>query len=129
MMMGDTCISVSVECEYEDYDSLRVTDELTKRCVECHREIPPGAPHIVHTFLPYEPEPDEDQYTVEWQESHRECLCCASVRDSLFAGGWIIGCVWEMIATHMDDVMPFEEDDGNNSWLEPPTAPIKANGW
>jgi len=133
-MMGDACICIDYEGTYLDYDEVGVTDESDKKCSECHRTIPAGAPHVVHLVMEEEPEFDDEGEQLEadqWEESHRECLCCSSVRESLFECGWYIGMVWSMIRDHMDEMMPVEEDDddGDESWLDPPTKPIGPNGW
>lgn len=127
-MMGDACICLDTEGDYYDYDEQETTSDREQKCSECKRVIPVGAPHVVHLIL--EDEPDDEDAECEWDESHRECLCCASVRRSLIECGWYVGSVWSMIRDHMDYVMPIDEDDdGDESWLDEPTKPIGPNGW
>jgi len=129
-MMGDACICVDVEGEYIEWDERKVSSGAAQKCTECERTIPPGAPHVHHLGLT-EPEYDDDDAAEgEWEELHRECLCCAAVRSSLFECGWFVGQVWSLLRDHMDEVMPiYDDDDRDESWCDPPTKPIGPGGW
>lgn len=133
-MMGDACLCIDAEDEeHVDWDEKRVTDDKEHRCPECGRTIPAGVPHILHMGLREDEDwnaANEITTTSEWEELHRECLCCAAVRGSFFECGWYIGRVWSDLRSHMDEVMPLEEDDdGDESWCDPPTKPIGPGGW
>lgn len=128
-MMGDACLCIDAECEdYIDWGEEKVTAEADHKCTECNRTIPAGVPHVLHTGQEYDGEAEDE--CGEWVDLHRECLCCAAVRGSLFECGWYIGRVWSDIRDHMDEVMPLDEDDdGDESWCDPPTKPIGPGGW
>lgn len=134
-MMGDACICLDAENEeFSDWDEKRVTSDKEQKCTECSRSIPAGAPHVLHSGLRDEEEwcDEEDAYVNagEWEDLHRECLCCAAVRNSLFECGWYVGRVWSDLRDHMDEVMPIDDDDDDDeSWCDPPTKPIGPSGW
>ena len=133
-MMGDACICVDIDSDYYiDWGEEEVTDDKTHKCAECKRTIPAGAPHVLHSGQEESEEWDTEgdwDTEGEWVDLHRECLCCAHVRRSLFECGWFVGRMWSDLRNHMDDVMPIDEDDdGDESWCDPPTKPIGPNGW
>lgn len=77
-----------------------------RKCCECRRVIPKGAPYRYETAL----------MDGRWYQYHT-CVLCAAVRDDRFSCGWTWGALWKDLR---------ECYGGHDEpWLDPPTLPIE----
>lgn len=106
-MMGESC-ACFYDGEYapEFFNERIVTARKAHRCGECGEEIKPGQRY--------------EYVRGCWEgdfSTHKTCLPCRNVRDSLMKCGFIYGRVWEDVREWLDmqGIDPY--DDDGQSWL------------
>jgi hypothetical protein len=108
--MFEACISEDVDVGCTSWMRM-IKGRKEHKCCECRRAIPKGVVHERAKLLC-------EGY---WSE-YRTCKLCKSVRDSLFRS-WFFGCVWDALRDVYGGC--YDDDDEDDSWLDPPDHPIK----
>ncbi len=105
-MLGE-CICQTDYDAAEFFRDRMVRGRKAYTCCECRRVVPKGVRH----------EYAEGVFEDEWFH-YRTCELCVSIRNSLFRCGYGFGSLWGDIRDHLGGT----DDD---SWLDPPTHPIR----
>ena len=116
--MMDCCIVDPCEDECEVWTETRRKARKAHNCIECSREIPPGAHYWEWTGIGSDRRPFR----------YRCCELCQSVIKDRFRCGFYIGMVWESLMDAEGGQCDCEDNCDCDALFGPPTHPINPKG-
>jgi len=107
-MLGESCICQDYDGDGPEFFTTRIVKaRKVHRCGECREEVSVGQLH---------------EYVVgKWEGdfgTHRTCLPCKNVRDSLMQCGFAFGRVWDDVRNWFEDQgIDTDDEETDESWL------------